>query len=109
MNELIKQVSDASFEDDVIRSGKPVLVDFWATWCEPCVVSAPILEEISQEFADRIRVAKIDVDQHHATAARFGVRAIPTVVLFKDGAIKAQQVGVVSKTELGRFIERHLK
>ncbi|MEI5996327.1 thioredoxin TrxA [Paraburkholderia bengalensis] len=108
MSDLIKHVSDASFEADVIKSGKPVLLDFWAEWCGPCKVTAPVLDEISKDYGDRLQVAKLNVDDHQETPMKFGVRGIPTLMLFKDGVLKAQKIGALTKSQLSAFLDSNL-
>jgi thioredoxin 1 len=101
-------VTDNSFESDVVQSKTPVLVDFWAQWCGPCKAIAPILDDIAKQFEGKIKIAKLDVDQNPATPPKFGVRGIPTLILFKDGQVKATQVGLLSKAELTSFIEGNI-
>ena len=108
MSELIKHVSDDSFEADVLKAGAPVLVDYWAEWCGPCKMIAPILEEISKDYTGKLTVAKVNVDNNQATAAKYGIRGIPTLMLFKDGAVQATKVGAVSKSQLAAFIDSNL-
>ena len=108
MSENIKYVSDASFEADVLKSDKPVLVDFWAEWCGPCKMIAPILEEISKEYDGKVVVAKLDVDANQAVPAKFGIRGIPTLILFKNGVAAAQKVGALSKGQLTSFIDSNI-
>ncbi|ACR28582.1 thioredoxin TrxA [Burkholderia glumae] len=108
MSEQIKHISDTSFEQDVVRSDKPVLLDFWAEWCGPCKMIAPILDEISKEYGDKLTIAKINVDDNTATPARYGVRGIPTLILFKNGVLAAQKVGALSKSQLTAFLDSHL-
>lgn len=105
----ITEISDHSFEKDVIESDLPVLVDFWAQWCGPCKSIAPVLEEIAKQYKDRLKVAKIDVDRNPSTPPRFGVRGIPTLILFQSGQVKATQVGLLSRNELVSFIDDHLQ
>src|SRR5471030_2223572 len=100
MSENIKHISDASFEADVLNSELPVLVAFWAEWCGPCQAIAPILVDVAQEYAGRIKIAKMDVDSNQAVPAKFGIRGIPTVILFKNGAAAAQKVGALAKGQL---------
>ena len=97
-------VSDASFDTDVIQSAQPVLVDYWATWCGPCKMIAPILEEVAGEYAGRLTVAKVDVDANPDTAAKYGIRGIPTLMLFKNGQAAATKVGALSKSQLTAFL-----
>ncbi len=108
MTDTIKTISDTSFDADVLKSDKPVLVDFWATWCGPCKMVAPIFEEVSKEYADKVTFAKMDVDSNQATPARFGIRGIPTLILFKNGTVAAQKVGALSKSQLMAFIESNI-
>lgn len=108
MSELIKSVSDASFEGDVMKSDLPVLVDFWAEWCGPCKMVAPILEEIAKEYAGRLTIAKLNVDENTSVPAKHGIRGIPTLILFKNGAVVAQKVGAAAKSQLTAWIDSHL-
>ncbi|EKD54957.1 MAG: thioredoxin [uncultured bacterium] len=108
MSNNIMQVTDTTFENDVIDSKTPVLVDFWAQWCGPCKAIAPILDDIAQKYQGKIKIAKLDVDHNPATPPKFGVRGIPTLILFKDGQVKATQVGLLSKNDLMSFIETHV-
>ena len=103
-----KTVTDASFQDDVIGSYKPVLVDFWAEWCGPCRMIAPALEEISNELGERVTVAKLNIDDNPDAPARYGVRGIPTMILFKDGQPAATKVGAAPKTQLQAWLEQVL-
>lgn len=108
MSENITAISDANFETDVIGSKLPVLVDFWAQWCGPCKAIAPILDEIAQQFSGKIKIMKLDVDQNPSTPPKFGVRGIPTLIIFKEGQVKATQVGMVSKKDLINFVETNI-
>ena len=108
MNGHITQTSDASFELDVVKSDKRVLLDFWAEWCRPCKMIEPIHDEVAQDYADRVQIAKMNVDEHHFMAVRFGVRGIPTLILFKNGAVAARVVGALSKLQLTAFLDRNL-
>jgi thioredoxin 1 len=104
----IKHISDSSFDQEVLKSDTPVLVDFWAEWCGPCKMIAPILDEVSRDYDGRLQVAKVNVDENQALPAKFGVRGIPTLILFKNGAQVATKVGAVSKSQLTLFIDSHL-
>ena len=108
MSEAIKHITDDSFEGDVVKSTKPVLLDFWAEWCGPCKMIAPILEEVAKEYGDKIQIAKINVDENQAIPAKFGIRGIPTLILFKNGEIAAQKVGALAKSQLTAFLDSHL-
>ena len=108
MSENIKHISDASFDADVLKSEKPVLVDFWAEWCGPCKMIAPILEDVAKEYAGKVVIAKMDVDSNSDTPAKFGVRGIPTLILFKNGVATAQKVGALAKGQLTIFIDSNL-
>ncbi len=105
MSDQIKNVSDASFDADVLKSGQPVLVDYWAAWCGPCKMIAPILEEVATEYAGRLTVAKLNVDENQGTAAKYAIRGIPTLMLFKDGQAAATKVGALSKSQLTAFLD----
>ena len=104
----IVHVSDDSFETEVLKSGTPVLVDFWAEWCGPCKMIAPVLDQVATEYEGRLRIAKVDVDSSQATAMRYGVRSIPTLMLFKNGVVEAQQVGMLSKDSLKKILDANL-
>jgi thioredoxin 1 len=101
-------VSDASFEEEVLKTSGPVLVDYWAEWCGPCKMIAPILDEIAEEYAGKIKVAKLNIDENPQTPPRYGIRGIPTLMLFKDGNVEATKVGAVSKSQLTAFIDSNL-
>ncbi len=107
-SDLIKHISDASFESDVLKSDKPVLVDYWAEWCGPCKMIAPILDEVSESYKDRLQIAKMNVDENRDVPAKFGIRGIPTLMLFKDGQVAATKVGAMSKAQLTAFLEQQL-
>ena len=107
-NELIKHVSDASFEAEVLQSSQPVLVDYWAEWCGPCKMIAPILDEVATGYEGKLRVAKMNVDENREIPAKFGIRGIPTLMLFKDGQLAATKVGAMSKSQLTAFIDQQL-
>ncbi len=108
MSELIQQVSDANFEKDVLGAGKPVLVDFWAEWCGPCKMFAPVLDDVAKQYEGRLVVAKLDIDANPATPAKYGIRGIPTVILYRDGQPHAQKVGALSKSQLTAFLDSNL-
>ena len=108
MTDNIKTISDASFEAGVLHSDKPVLVDFWAEWCGPCKMVAPVIDEVAKEYAGKVNFAKMDVDSNQATPAKFGIRGIPTLILFKNGAIVSQKVGALSKSQLIAFIDSNI-
>lgn len=108
MSQNIKNVSDTSFTEDVLQSNQPVLVDYWAAWCGPCKAIAPILDEIAEQYAGRVTIAKLNVDENPETAAKFGIRGIPTLMLFKDGQPAETKVGALSKTQLQDFLDNSL-
>ena len=105
MTENLLHVTDASFENDVLQSDIPALVDFWAAWCGPCKMIAPLLDEISGDYAGKIKVCKMDVDSNPETSVKFNVRGIPTLLIFKNGNIEATKVGALSKAQLVEFVE----
>ena len=107
-SELITHTSDASFKTDVLDAGTPVLVDYWAEWCGPCKAIAPILDEVSKDYNGKLRVAKMNVDENRDVPAKFGIRGIPTLMLFKNGQLAATKVGALSKAQLTAFIDSHL-
>ena len=104
----IKHISDASFDTDVLKSGTPVLVDYWAEWCGPCKQIAPILDEVAKDYGERLQIAKLNVDENREVPAKFGIRGIPTLMLFKDGQLAATKVGALSKAQLTSFLDGHL-
>ena len=104
----VKIVTDATFTDDVLMSEKPVLVDFWAEWCGPCKMIAPVLEDVAKSYAGRLTVAKLDIDANPAVTTKYGIRGIPTLILFKDGQVHAQKVGALSRSQLTAFVDSNL-
>jgi thioredoxin 1 len=108
VNPSIAHVSDEQFEEQVLKSSEPVLVDFWAEWCGPCKMIAPILDEIAGDYSDRVRIAKLNIDENPATPPKYGIRGIPTLILFKNGTVEAQKVGAVSKSQLAAFLDSNL-
>ena len=107
-SELIKHTSDASFDSDVLQSDTPVLVDYWAEWCGPCKMIAPILDEVSKDYGGRLRIVKMNVDENTATPAKYGIPGIPTLMLFKGGELAATKVGALPKAQLTAFLDGHL-
>ena len=107
-SDLIKHVSDATFESDVLNAAKPVLVDYWAEWCGPCKMIAPILDEVAGAYGDKLQVAKMNVDENREIPAKFGIRGIPTLMLFKNGELAATKVGAMSKAQLTAFLDQQL-
>jgi thioredoxin 1 len=105
MSDAITQITDASFEDDVLKADNPVLVDFWAAWCGPCKMIAPILEELAGEYDGRLKICKMDVDSNTETPGKFNIRGIPTLMIFKNGNMEAMKVGALSKSQLSEFID----
>jgi thioredoxin 1 len=108
VTDKIVHTSDASFDADVLQADQPVLLDFWAEWCGPCKMIAPILDEIASEYEDKVRVAKINIDENPQTPPKFNIRGIPTLLLFKGGSVAAQKVGAVSKSQLAAFLDENL-
>ena len=108
MSEKIVHLSDDTFEEEVIKSENPVLVDYWADWCGPCKMIAPILDEIANEYGDRIKIAKLNIDENPSTPPKYGIRGIPTLMLFKGGNVEATKVGAVSKSQLTAFIDSNI-
>ena len=107
-SDLIKHISDSSFEADVLKSATPVLVDYWAEWCGPCKMIGPILDEVSAAYEGKLQIAKMNVDENRDIPAKFGIRGIPTLMLFKDGQLAATKVGAMSKAQLTAFIDEQL-
>jgi thioredoxin 1 len=107
-NSKIVHTSDAAFESDVLKSETPVLVDFWAEWCGPCKAIAPVLEQVADAYGDKVRIAKLNVDENSATAAKFNIRSIPALLLFQKGALVAHQVGSLSQSQLRTFLDAKL-
>jgi thioredoxin 1 len=108
MSEHIRYVTDTTFAAEVLQAPLPVLVDYWAEWCGPCRMIAPILEEVAKEYAGRLTVTKLNVDENQQTPQKYGIRGIPTLMLFKNGNIEATKVGAVSKSQLTAFIDSHI-
>jgi thioredoxin 1 len=108
VSENILHVSDADFEKEVLQSDKPVLVDYWAEWCGPCKMIAPILDELSAEYGDKVKIAKLNIDENPETPPKYGIRGIPTLMLFKNGNVEATKVGALSKSQLTAFIDSNL-
>ena len=107
-SDQIVHVTDASFDSDVVKSGKPVLLDFWAEWCGPCKAIGPMLDEIATEYKDKVTIAKLNIDENPKTPQRFGVRGIPTLILFKNGQVEGQKVGAPRKSDLVAFLDSKL-
>lgn len=108
MSDQIIHTSDASFEQEVLQSDIPVLVDYWAEWCGPCKMIAPILDEVAKEYEGRIKVAKLNIDENQNTPPKYGIRGIPTLMLFKNGNVEATKVGALSKSQLTAFIDSNI-
>jgi len=108
MSEHIHYITDDAFEQEVLQADLPVLVDFWADWCGPCKMIAPILDEVAQEYTGRLKVAKVNIDENQATPPKYGVRGIPTLMIFKNGNVEATKVGALSKSQLTAFIDSNI-
>lgn len=108
MSDKILHVSDNDFEDEVLKSDQPVLVDYWAEWCGPCKMIAPVLEEIAGEYEGRLKIAKLNIDDNPSTPPKYGIRGIPTLMLFKGGGVEATKVGAVSKSQLTAFLDQNI-
>ena len=108
MSDQIVYTSDSNFENDVLNSDLPVLVDYWAEWCGPCKMIAPILDEIAADYQGKLKIAKVNVDENQQITQKYGIRSIPTLILFKDGNVQAQKVGAMSKSQLAAFVETNI-
>ncbi len=108
MSDSIVHVTDASFEDEVLQSHMPVLVDYWAPWCAPCRMIAPLLDEIAEEYKARLKIAKVNIDENQTTPMKYGIKGIPTLMIFKEGNVEATKIGGLSKSQLAAFIDSHI-
>jgi len=108
VSDKITHTSDGSFDADVLQNDKAVLLDFWAEWCGPCKMIAPLLDDIADDYADKLAIVKLNVDENPNTAQKFGIRSIPTLMVFKDGAVQAQKLGALSKSQLTEFLDSNI-
>ncbi|MEW5966247.1 MAG: thioredoxin TrxA [Pseudomonadota bacterium] len=108
MSEHVHYISDDSFEQEVLQAGLPVLVDYWADWCGPCKMISPILDEVAKEYAGKLKVCKLNIDENQATPPKFGIRGIPTLMIFKNGNVEATKVGALSKSQLTAFVDSNI-
>jgi thioredoxin 1 len=108
MSEHIHHVTDDTFEPEVLQADKPVLVDYWAEWCGPCKMIAPLLDDVAKDYAGKLKVAKLNIDENQATPPKYGIRGIPTLMLFKNGTLAATKVGALSKSQLMAFIDSNI-
>lgn len=108
MSDAIVYVSDSTFDSEVLQSGTPVLVDYWAEWCGPCKMIAPILDDVAREYAGKLKIAKLNIDENQDTPPKYGIRGIPTLMLFKNGDVAATKVGALSKSQLAAFIDANI-
>jgi len=108
MSEHVHYISDDSFEQEVLQAGVPVLVDYWADWCGPCKMISPILDEVAKEYSGKLKVCKLNIDENQATPPKFGIRGIPTLMIFKNGNVEATKVGALSKSQLAAFVDSNI-
>ncbi len=108
MSEHVHYISDDSFEQEVLQAGVPVLVDYWADWCGPCKMISPILDDVAKEYAGKLKVCKLNIDENQATPPKFGIRGIPTLMIFKNGNVEATKVGALSKSQLTAFVDSNI-
>ncbi|MFP5381924.1 MAG: thioredoxin TrxA [Gammaproteobacteria bacterium] len=108
MSEHVHYISDDSFEQEVLQAGLPVLVDYWADWCGPCKMISPILDEVAKEYSGKLKVCKLNIDENQATPPKFGIRGIPTLMIFKNGNVEATKVGALSKSQLTAFVDSNI-